>query len=234
MVARVLGPSGQRHPADHARARVTTLDLVPAQLGFATERREVVLPHQRVAAQTHQVQVHGRRHVPHRGGEEGVGRGIVQDRVAVPTPQRREPGIEGGIAGPGCGAHHDARRAHLGESARQRLDLDVAGEVATDHLIPRVHSGVGASGPGDLHRSAHDQRERRGQIARHGPHALVHGETVELRSVVGHRQTSPPGGGLVHVHSVVLVCGRRASRRRPIRRVRCAPWGRCRPDAVRA
>ena len=107
------------------------------------------------------------------------------------------------------------------------LEININGEVTTNHLSPTVNPCVSTTSPRDVYWKTRDQRESIPDDSGDRAHTLVDCEAVEVRTFVCHQQTSPPGGGLGSTHKV-LTCSEEL-----VRRVQYVPSGHYHPDAGR-
>jgi hypothetical protein len=99
-----VGPACAAHLADQRGLCA----LAVAMPGLAAERREVVLPDQRIAAQPQQLDGQWVRDMPGQPGEERIGLGPVDDCVAVGAAHGRAPGVE--VVGGRAQVTHDDGR----------------------------------------------------------------------------------------------------------------------------
>ena len=95
-------------------------------------------------APEHQGDIEGLGHLPTGAGDEGVRDRVVGDDVSVMPPACREAGIEIGRR-PISRANHDARRTQFGQPSGQVLEVEVDRQIATHHLPPGVHTGIGSA-----------------------------------------------------------------------------------------
>ncbi len=129
-------------------------------------------------------------------GEERVGHGPVQHRVAVRAAHGREAGVEV-VRGELDVAHDDVRAAQPVDRATERREIERLGlerRVEADDLTPSVHAGVGATRAGQLDRVPQDAFEGRRQRAADGDHAGVGSEAREPAAVVRDAHADPRHG----------------------------------------
>jgi hypothetical protein len=227
---------------------------------LAAERREVVLPEKWIGAQMQQRDIERLRDPPRRAGEERIGRRPVHNGVAVGAPFRRVTGVEVGADEFGR-PHHDLGPELAVDRPQDLVGVEIGvdgGAHRTAHdLTGCVHTGIGAACARQLDRHADDPRQRLGQLTFHRARVGLRREAVEVGAVVRDDE-------LQHLHDCLAGCERgypargrslggarstplrfARSRRRVERKlpghtrsavtpVRCAPWVRCRPGAVRA
>ena len=143
-----VGPPGPAHPPHQRHGSVS---------GTALGRRQNALkscsPISGSHARREQLEVERGRDVPGRRGQERVGHGPVQHRVAVGAAGGREPGVEVGRGGADL-AHDDRGTAQLHQRALQRPAGRPWPAGRADDLTPGVHAAVGAPGAGQLDRVA--------------------------------------------------------------------------------
>ena len=190
-----LVPPRRDDPADQRRGR-----LARRRLRAPAERREVVLTDERIAGQPEGPQVERRFDVPRRRREEGIGSGLVQDRVAVAAPERPRSGRRSRARPPPPRAPR-SRAAEPVDAALQPGQVQPVGRrVEGDDLAPRVHAGVRAAGRGEHDLVAEDAGDGAAERAGDRRHVAVQGEAVERRPVVGDDEPHPHGRSIEQGH----------------------------------
>jgi hypothetical protein len=168
-------------------------------LPAAAEGREVMLAEQQRCGLVHGRQVE-RAGVPERvvpAQRIGGGR-VIADPVGVPSPQRREAGVEALGRGPDR-VHPDVRR----QRPRQPPQCGPAvlfprreRQVCMGHLPAGVHPAVSPPGDGQPDRLRQPQHvpENPGKLSLHGPLPGLRRPPGEARPVVGEVDSDPDHG----------------------------------------
>src|SRR5258706_5873804 len=160
-------------PADHAAEERVRLDLEPEDLTlFAParaahralprnprrERGEIVATHDPRARLTHRRSIERRREPLLPSPFERIARRRVPDPVFICPPRRPEPSVER-LPRRLQNRDRDVLVEKCVEPSLHRASVQRARRPEVDHLSCRVHSGIGAPGPGNAHRPAADLDE---------------------------------------------------------------------------